>query len=124
MNRVTVLLLCVLAACAPSPSSFVRLKGPALQFNIPMYQGEPNTIYTRVDRGRVEGKAGAASSQSEQKYRAIYNLVEAARAAGANAIIEVEGKSTNEGFLYSGRAVSFDVYPPDSATTESTPAAH
>lgn len=98
------------------------MRGPALRFNIPIYEGTPKTIYTRVDHGIVEGKAGSANSISEQKYRALHNLVEAARAKGANAVIEAVGEPTNEGYLYTGRAVSFDDYPPESSEPAAGPA--
>lgn len=117
MIRSTVLALALsLTACATAPVGFARLRGAADHLGIPVYRGIPPAIYTHVDHGKVTGKVGAASSVGEQRYRALYNLAEAARAVGANAVIDVEERATDEGLIVSGEAVSFDLYPPDNAT--------
>jgi hypothetical protein len=108
-----VLLVLGNSACAPARTEFGRLLGSADHMEIPIYRGKPPTIYTHVRLGSVTGKGGAWSSLSEQKYRALYNLTKEARAKGANAVIETTGRSTSEGYSYTGEAVAFDVIPPD-----------
>lgn len=117
VKRFLLLSFALLAACAPVHHGFNRLQGAALRLDIPIYEGTPNVIYTRIERGMVSGKAGVSSSAAEQKYRALYNLAEAAKGLGANAVIETVGEATNDGFIYSGRAVSFDIYPPEPSPT-------
>lgn len=113
MLRALTVLLVFLAACVPAQRGFARLPGAARHLAIPVYRGTPHVIYTHVKLGEVSGKAGLSSSSSEQRYRALYNMTEAAMAKGANAIIGATGRTTAEGFVYSGEAVLFDILPPE-----------
>ena len=117
IKEAVLILVLSLNACVTAPTGFARLSGVAEHLDIPVYQGTPSAIYTRVDHGKVSGKASPSSTLAEQRYRALYNLAQAAKAAGANAVIEVEERATDDGLIYSGEAVSFDLYPPDSVTS-------
>jgi hypothetical protein len=107
------LVLLAAGACLPPQHGFSRLPGAARRLDIPVYQGTPLVIYTHVKLGEVSGKAGTSSSSSEQRYRALYNMAEAAKAKGANAVIEAVGTATDDGFIYRGQAVTFDILPPE-----------
>src|SRR5437870_3767804 len=112
MRTARLALLLFLTACAPAPRGFVRLQGASNHLEVPIFQGEPPVIYTHVTLGEVSGRAAASSSVAEQKFRALYNLSKVAREKGANAVIGVTGQTTEAGgFVYSGRAVVFDVIP-------------
>jgi hypothetical protein len=113
IRPILALIFLTAAACAPKGAAFARLLGPADHMEIPIYRGTPPVIYTHVRLGTVSGKGGAWSSLAEQKYRALYNLSKVAQEKGGNAVIEVVGRSTSEGWVYSGEAARFDILPPD-----------
>lgn len=112
VKRILIVFLCLsLFGCASS--GFARYKGRALDFGIPIYQGEPTQEYPYKSLGYVKGeyKKGFFDDAGYIASKALENMANNAKSMGANAVINTKPHNESSVFCYDGEAVVFDVLP-------------
>ena len=84
-----------------------------MRYGIPLYESVPPKEYTYKSLGNMKGeyKSTFMDSAGDTISKALENLANKAKSAGANAVIKIEGKTSSSGFIYEGEAVIFDKLP-------------
>lgn len=120
MRKIIITVCLVSFICTSLPAvvfaepRFARIKGRALKFGIPLYQGIPPEVYSYKSLGDVVGEYKAKflfDSAASTMSNALENLADKAKELGANAVIKIKSSTTGFSFTYEGEAVIFDELP-------------
>lgn len=124
VERILLLFFCgifFISGCATS--GFARIKGRALEYVVPVYQGQPPEEYGYRSLGPVEGHFKGENNilySDSLVYvlsQAMEDMANNAKAMGANAVINIKGEADTglfkRAYHYTGEAVIFDRLPED-----------
>ena len=121
MNKILQFLILAILISGCATSGFTQIKGRALHYAVPVYQGEPPQEFSYRSLGSVEGYFKGESNLLYSDMfvyvmsQAMEDMAKNAKAKGANAIINIKGEAEkgffNRAYHYTGEAVIFDRPP-------------